>query len=311
MHIKKIDGKWKVQIQVNNIRKTKRFESKKSASRWAEETKIKILQNQNLEKINITLREVIKDYIEQFTAHKKTAEKETKMWIRFVRDNPELVNMKISQIKPQHILFFKKKKGNDGKRITNYYLCLLNNLFRKCLNVWLYPLPLNPVANIEHFKIPKGRYRPIERKEYKKLLTSSDKYFRLGIILLKNTGMRHSELHKLTHNDIDPIRKKLIVRLPKNNKLRSVPVSDWVISEINKTKQLGSHHVIPFSQNAFALRFKRVLKRFDNPTLQIHDFRRHYTAKLVDSRMNLFDIARRTGHQSISMIQHYYGFNLR
>ena len=59
------------------------------------------------------------------------------------------------------------------------------------------------------------------------------------------------------------------------------------------------------------LKFKRVLKKFDNPTLQIHDFRRYYTSKLVESKMNLFDVAARTGHQSISMIQHYYGFGLR
>jgi len=170
-------------------------------------------------------------------------------------------------------------------------------------------LPINPVANIEHFKIAKGRYRPIERAEYKMLLSHHCEYFVLAILILKNTGIRLSELHNLTHNDLDVIRNKLIIRVAKNNKLRTIPISSWLVKRIENSR--SNNLVIPFSYNAMVLKFKRVLKKFDNPTLQIHDFRRYYTSKLVESKMNLFDVAARTGHQSISMIQHYYGFGLR
>ncbi len=309
MYVRKINNKWQCQVRVGHTRKSKLFLSKKSASRWGVDILKKIHQGNNLEKIDTPLKDVIKVYIKQFTKHKKSAVKETLMWNRLIRDYPKLVNLKLSEIKPQHILDFKTKKSKDGKRITNYYLCLLNNLFKKCINVWLYPLPINPVSNIEHFKIAKGRYRPIERYEYKLLLSHQCKFFVLAILILRNTGIRLSELHNLKRNDIDSLRNNIIVRVSKTNKLRAIPVNPWLIKKIESTKSAGL--VIPFSYNAMVLKFKRVLKKFDNPTLQIHDFRRHYTSKLVESKMNLFDVASRTGHQSISMIQHYYGFGLR
>ena len=309
MYLRKIKNKWQCQIQVNEVRQSKIFLSKKSAGRWGIDTIKKIHQGVNLEKVNTPLHEAINLYIKQFTKHKKSAVREKLMWERLMRDYPKLCGMKLSEIKPQHILDFKTHKSKDGKRITNYYLCLLNNLFKKCINIWLYPLPINPVANIEHFKIAKGRYRPIERHEYKILLSHQCKYFVLAILILRNTGIRLSELHNLTHNDLDTLRNKLIIRVAKNNKLRTIPVNTWLIKRIENTR--SNNLIIPFTYNAMVLKFKRVLKKFDNPTLQIHDFRRHYTSKLVESKMNLFDVASRTGHQSISMIQHYYGFGLR
>ena len=130
MYVRKINNKWQCQVRVGHTRKSKLFLSKKSASRWGVDILKKIHQGNNLEKIDTPLKDVIKVYIKQFTKHKKSAVRETLMWDRLIRDYPKLVNLKLSEIKPQHILDFKTKKSKDGKRITNYYLCLLNNLFK-------------------------------------------------------------------------------------------------------------------------------------------------------------------------------------
>ena len=311
MYVRKHRNGYQVQVQVGVIRKSKILPDKKSAKQWGEKISTEIRNGMNLDKVKITLKQVIEDYKNQFTVHKKSKLKETKRWNVITRDYPDLVSKRIQDITPKDILTFKTDRGLDGHRTANYDLCLLNNLFKKCISVWLYPIQVNPVAVIEKFKIEKGRYRPIERHEYKMLLNSSDYIFQLGILILRNSGIRHNELHKLTFNDVDELRNKIIIRKAKNNKLREIPIKKWLIKKIQSTKVKGSIFIIPITQHALELRFKRVLKRFEFPTLQIHDFRRHYTQRLVDNKMDIFEIGKRTGHQSLQMISHYYGFGFR
>ena len=59
MYLRKIKNKWQCQIQVNEVRQSKIFLSKKSAGRWGIDTIKKIHQGVNLEKVNTPLHEKI------------------------------------------------------------------------------------------------------------------------------------------------------------------------------------------------------------------------------------------------------------
>ena len=306
MYIRKIGKRYQCQVRARNQSYYKTFVDKTSARLWGHETYLSAMKGVLLGKgLKKTLKELIKQYIAEFTVTKKSKVNETKIWERLIRNHSWLTNKRVINLTPQDFIRFKNIRMKDGYRTTNYELTLLNNLFNKAIKIWLLPIN-NPVSNVPKLKENKGRYRPIESHEYRKLLHYGDKVFTAVILIARKTGLRHGEIHRLTWLDLDDLRNVLVVRTSKNNNLRTVPISKWLLNYLMPLKKYKTSTIIPISQNAFIKRWQKTLKKL-KMHMHIHDFRRNFVQSLINKKVDIPTIARLTGHSSWQQVQLYWG----
>jgi integrase len=97
-----------------------------------------------------------------------------------------------------------------------------------------------------------------------------------------------------------------VVRTSKNNHLRTVPISKWLLNYLEQLKKYKTSTIIPISQNAFIKRWQKALKKL-KMHMHIHDFRRNFVQSLVNKKVDIPTIARLTGHSSWQQVQLYWG----
>jgi integrase len=220
--------------------------------------------------------------------------------------------LKIEKINPQHFLDYRNFRKKDGIRTTNLDLVMFHTLFEKAIKLWQIPFISNPLKYVEKFPEKKGRYRPIYFYEYRRILyysKNSNFKFYISIIILKNCGLRPSELISLFHDDLDQKAKLLIIRKTKNNKIRTVPVSNFIINLIQKSKIIyNSKSIIPYTIHGFNSAFRRMKYRLGIIDLEPHDFRRSFAKRFLDANKgDITKLAKLGGWSSWDMVQRYYG----
>lgn len=301
-------------VRVNKRDTSKTFLKKEDARKWIANKENEIYKNnftnRYLEKI--TLKELIEKYLNEIVFYQKSKKLFTNRWKRIIKFNPDLVNLKINKITPQHILDYRNKRLIDGKRTTNLDLIMLHTLFEKAIKLWQIPLSINPVKYIEKFPETKGRHRPIYSFEYRKILVYAKKYnfkFYLSIIILKNCCLRPNELLSLKFEDIDKVSKLIIIKKSKTNRVRVVPINLFILNLIYFSKNnYDSDKIIPYKISGFNSAFKRMCFRLNIKDLQPHDFRRSYALRYLNkNKGDIAGLAKIGGWSSWDMVQRYYG----
>ena len=313
----KTKNRFQAQVRIQGVKLYKTFPDKKSARIWATRKEQEIIRGKRFE-INrsLTLKDLFERYKREFTCFKITKKKEVLQIDRIINRYSWLVETPIYHLTASDFIRFKSLRINDcgnsasknNYRATNRDLILLGAVYKKAIEVWNLGIEINPLKLVEKFPNSRGRYRPIKFKEYRALLKYGDDDFRKTLITYRNTGMRPSEIHNLTINDIDVENQKLVIRLAKGNKTRVVDCSKYLINYVNDTEQ---NKLIPLSQNAFRLRFAKALEKLNITDLMPYDFRRARIQKLVDSGKPIGYVALQVGHNSFAMISRYYGTSLR
>lgn len=112
------NGKWRAEVNFDrSIRKTKSFDSKNDALRWAKEIERDLILNDSTKKalqskIVLTLDEALRRYAAEESIHKKTAKKEIQR-INYFRNNLPNVDWPLNQYKPE---FLKEWENSVMKR---------------------------------------------------------------------------------------------------------------------------------------------------------------------------------------------------
>lgn len=293
---------------------SKTFLKKDDARRWISDTESRIYKNNNLNFSlgKMKLKELIEKYLSEIVFFQKSKKFFTNRWKRIIKLNPDLVNLEINKLMPQHFLEYRNKRIKDGKRTTNLDLIMFHALFEKAIKLWQLPVLVNPVKYIDKFPETKGRHRPIYSEEYKKILKYSKSYnfkFYLAIIILKNCCLRPNELISLKFQDIDKTSGVLVIRKSKTNKVRTVPVSKSILNLIEYSRKFNtSDKIIAYTIYGFNSAFKRMCQRIGANNLQPHDFRRNYAKRYLDkNKGDIAGLAMIGGWSSWDMVQRYYG----
>lgn len=313
----KTKNRVQAQVRLQGIKLFKTFPDKKSARIWALQKEQEIIRGKRID-VNrtLTLKDLFERYKIEFTKFKITRRKEVLQIDRIIKNYSWLVQTPIYHLTVSDFIKFKSLRVNDygnsasrnNFRATNRDLILLGAVYKKAIEVWNLGIDTNPLKFVEKFPNSRGRYRPIKYKEYRALLKYADNDFRKALITYRHTGMRPSEIHSLTFNDIDVENQKLIIRKAKGNKTRLVDCSKYLINYLKKTKE---NELISISQNGFKLRFKRAINKLNISDLMPYDFRRARIQKLIDANKPIGYVAQQVGHSSFAMLGRYYGISLR
>ena len=303
---------YQAKVRVLGITACKNFSKKLEAKKWISQKEQEIYRFNNIHSIecDLTLKELIEKYIQEIASYQKSKRAITNRWKFIICHYPALVSKQVRKIIPQDILNFRNMRVKDGKRTTNLDLVMFHSLFETAIKLWNLPIGINPVKYVKKFPETKGRYRPIYKREYLKILRYAKNYsvsFYLAILILKNTGIRPAELFNLNINDIDDIANVLVIRESKTNKSRIVPINKYICSLIYK-KASKNYKIINLTYNGFTSAFSRMKIRLKLDNLHIYDFRRNFAQRFIDNKKGSIPaLAKIGGWSSWEMVQRYYG----
>jgi len=156
--------------------------------------------------------------------------------------------------------------------------------------------------------MPKSHYRsPIPRapteEEIDLLISSATKKYATVLTLLKETGMRVSELHNLTKDDFDLQRRLVYVKTIKDGNPRTLQISErltTLLSDyfVKSTRFTNPKHLRSHFSN---IRNRAITNTGQQELMRVklHSFRHFFATSLYYRTRDILLVKKRLGHRSI------------
>ncbi|UCF70700.1 MAG: site-specific integrase, partial [candidate division WOR-3 bacterium] len=169
----------------------------------------------------------------------------------------------------------------------------------------------NPLRSVTKLKEPPGRVRYLTTDEISRLLYCCPQHIKPIVITALNTGMRKGEILGLKWEDVDLIKRVILVRDSKNHRSRHIPINDILYAELLRLPHgpTDCEHVfvgkgnkpIRSIQNAW----ERALKAAGIVNFRFHDLRHTFASYLAMNGHNIRDIQELLGQKTILMTIRY------
>ncbi len=240
--------------------------------------------------------------------------------------NQEENSQQIHLAKKAHIRAFIMylTQQNKSEKTVNRKLSTLRSYYKYLVKEKL--LSINPIEQVHSLKRKKEVVVPFTESEISDLLDNEEHFSddfegvrdRLMIDLLYQTGIRRAELINLKESDVDSIQYSIKV-LGKRNKERLVPISKYLLQEIEIYKQAKAKEGLSQYTNLFVTKKGKPLydtlvyskvkyylslisvKNKKSPHMLRHSFATH----MLDSGADLNAVKDLLGHSSLSSTQVY------
>lgn len=299
--IRKYKDKYRAEIHVDGVRKSKVFRLKSDAKEWVSDTETNLRREGNIDKTLVS--DILIQYRDTVSVHKKGWHYENLRINAFLKE--EWAKLQSDQITARDISYFRDARLKEVQTSTvNRELNLLSAIFSKAVQEWRY-LYNNPVKGVKRPKNPAHRDRLISDDEIKTIL------FHLGNadeITLKRqlvgamftvaleTAMRLGEICGLKASDVVGDVATLVDT--KNGDKREVALSKKAQEQFERIFASG---LTTKSKQASAI-FKKY-----NPIKDItfHDSR-HTAITRLAKKLDVLDLCRMTGHRDINNVMIYY-----
>lgn len=207
------------------------------------------------------------------------------------------------------------RKHKRSQATVVRYLAALSHAFSVAMREWEW-LNENPVAKVRRPQEPKGRTRFLDESEIKRLLSacrkSSNEFLYPVVALALSTGMRQGEILSLRWEDIDEIRKQLVVHKTKNKERRTIPITASAFEVLMSLKNPeekarglvfskgGSETTVNFRKS-----WERAVREAAIPDFRFHDLRHTAGSYLAMNNATTLEIAEVLGHKTLQMVKRY------
>ena len=286
--------RWRAHTCVNNIRKSKAFNSKREARAWADEIE------EGLE--TGMLYQAFDRYKEFESPKHKSYRSECLRLERFKR---EFDNVQLNEVKPSVLAAWRDKRLKEVKEgSVNRDISLLNAVLNLAMREWGW-LDDNPLKAVRKPRNPPPRRRGVTQAEIDKILKvnrwcgvveSKRDQVSAAFLIAIETAMRASEiLNCETHPD----RRVAVILDSKNGDRREVPLSSEALSLFN---EVGKFTI---SAESLSTLFRRIKIEADIPDLHFHDTRSEALTRL-SKKLDILQLARVVGHRDPRSLMIYY-----
>jgi len=309
--IRKSGKKWRAEVHINQVRKSKSFNSKIEAMAWAVESEQFLSKNGGLV-LGKTLGDAYRRYIDEVAPSKKGQRAE------IVRLN-KLARQSIAEIQLQD-LSAEDLSGWVAESLTriqsssvNRELNIINSVLEVARKQWRW-LGVNPLKDLDRPKDPPPRDRRISDSEVERVLDSllfdesepvetQRGFIAVAFLLALETAMRQGELWGLDWDDV--FLDDCFVRLhdTKNGSKRDVPLSKRAVELFRLID--GGGRVFPYNQESCGQIFRSALKLAEITDLTFHDTRHEALTRLA-RKIDMLDLARMVGHRDPRSLMIYY-----
>ncbi len=229
----------------------------------------------------------------------------------------------LSEITPQAIAGYKKYRREMGIKVST--LAKELELLRATLNVavreWEW-MDVNPFTKVRIEQPRDNNYRWLTIDEEDALVSKCADRIKGIVIFALNTGMRQDEILSLKWQDVDMVRKTLIVVKSKNGEQRTLPLNKAAMNILLSKGKIRHISGMVFPSQAGTKINPGNLRRAFNSArdksgidhVRFHDLRHTFATRLVQAGVDLYAVKELLGHKSIKMTMryaHHYPESLR
>lgn len=305
----------------------KRFERKCDARSWIQDTESELRTGRFVPQIEAQ-RHKLKDAIERYKLE-ELPKKPKNNWndSRHIDWFKEKIGSKLlAEITPALITevkgIFLREITRSGKQrrpqTWNRYLTSLSCVFDVCTRDWQW-LDQNPARRVRREKEAPGRVRFLSEEERASLLDACEKSGSPNlyplVVLALSTGMRRSEVWRLTWPQVDLANGIIILSETKNKEYRRVPVRGLALELLRqhaKVRRIDTNLVFsskrsgrtgkPFHLDCF---WNKAIKASGLTNFRFHDLRHSTGSYLAMNGASLLEIAEVLGHKTLQMVKRY------
>ena len=319
MGVRYKDGSWEASVMIKRVRRSKRFSSKKLASYWVADQKLKGERRELGFHVKIDLGEFLDEFLTFFKDHvSSNGYKRMLLSLRHLREYTRIGRLDL--LDHQVLEGYKRaRKAKVCENTVNRELSDLRSMFSYAVKKNY--LNENPFKRVELYRIKTKKLpRWLTDPEIKRLLNVATPTMWAVIITGINTGLRKMELTMLEWNDIDFDEKLLFVRNKpeydyhtKNYEPRCVPINTDVCRALQIQRSVvgsTSDYVFPNSlgrprRNHLYRDLGVCYRRAGIKGAHVHSLRHTFCTQLARRNVPVQKIMKLAGHKDIATTMIY------
>jgi integrase len=300
-------GKWKCQVRKEGFPSlSKTFTRKADAIAWGNEVEAQMhkgIITRTTTDQTLTVREMLARYLKEESIHKASHASDRG------RSKPlcdalgafrvhTLTSQRIAEYKRDRLLYV-------GPQTVIHELNLLHRAYVIAVQEWGIVLP-EGIPRTKRPPLSRGRDRRVSEKEISMILLATGSA-ELGTIvrLAVETAMRRGELMAMRWEHVDLDRRTVYLPETKTDTPRTVPLSSKAMALLQSLRPGDSGPVFNMGKDAATRAFCRAVQRAGLHDLRFHDLRHEATSRLFERGLNVIEVARVTGHKTLSMLNRY------
>ena len=188
---------------------------------------------------------------------------------------------------------------------VTHELNLLHRAYVIASTEWGIILP-HGIPKTSRPTLPRGRGSRIRPNQIDLLVEATESEQLKHIIPLAiETAMRRSELLSIRWEHVDLDRRSIYLDKTKNGLSRTVPLSPRALQVLQSMKQARVGPVFTLAASSVSQAFQRAVERAGIDRVRFHDLRHEATSRLFERGLNVIEVARITGHVTLSMLDRY------
>ena len=302
------NGKFKVQIRRQGVRKFRTFARRAEALRWAKEAEREILLERQTNYSDMTLAEAFDCFTARECPRRKGAAREITILRKFRRDNPRLVLQPLAKITKGDVASWRDRRLTEvSPPSVRREWILLSSLYNIASRDWGLELPPNPFCQVRKPASGKPRCQRItpaqsqmflEALDYRGQVLQARQKVAWAFLFALETACRRSEILALQPEDVQG--DAILLRDTKNGDSRLVPLSP----EAKRLLDLVSLPLglTPAAFNALFRRHRPV----ELAHIHFHDTRHEALSRMALKINNPMTLAKISGHRDLKILLNTY-----
>lgn len=297
-HVTQKGKRWRVEVCIDRVRKSKTFDTKKAAVEWGRDQEGKGLL------VAHTLKEALIKY-EAVAKEKKGHQAELSRLKSLAK--MDCAGLPLESITPAMIQKYRDKRLKKLQPVSvRRELIVLGSVFREAVEEWHW-LHVSPMEGVKKPPTTKGRRRGMSQAEIDGI-TAKLAEMRVGkqvadlLALSLETGMRLGEMLSLTWADVS--EKFVTLQDSKNGDKRDVPLSLHA-REIIRRRRIDPETVFTLSPHVASKTFQRARDAAGYTGVHFHDARGEAITRL-SKKLDVLQLAKMIGHRDIKSLMIYY-----
>lgn len=307
---------YRVQVRVDNERRTETFKLKAEALAWAMRTEQEMRSGVKAA-ADHSMLEALRKYAEEVSSKKDGARWEQIRLKKFERSLP-FASKPIAHVSAADIALWRDSSMQDADEggpvsvlapgSVRREMGLLNSVFEIAVKEWQW-ISANPMTDVTKPPNPKARNRIFTDDEVdqicEKLTGPIGSLVRAALLLSLETAMRSGEILSLTWDQVDLKRQVAHLLKTKNGDERDVPLSRKAVAIIEGLPKDGAKLFGGLGSGSRDVLFRKARDKCGIEGVTFHDARATAITRL-SKLVDILTLARISGHRDLKSLQIYY-----
>lgn len=322
-YFRKVDGKWRAEVEREGVRKSKRFASKRAAELWAAEQETLIASN-NTAVYDKTVTDAVDRYVRDITARKATARQERLRLEAFLRNFPAFARKLLVDVRPADCADWRDARLRQVSPASVLReMTVLVHMFKLAGREWGWMQRESPWEDISRPKHSPPRQRRITPAEVRRIVRAmgyvtkrppANKTTEIAwaFLVALRTAMRSSEILGLRVDTVDARRRVVVLDSHKTAHQvgrREVPLTRHGARLLGQmclfANSAGRAKLFTVDAASKDALFRRYVKGLGIGGLHFHDARAEALTRLA-RRVDVLTLSRISGHKDLGILSNTY-----